>query len=153
MSKTPQGKMFAAQPEEPRIVEPEAAPYQAAPEPSAESPRIVLDPNMPQGTVELRDPKSEHTLATIVNVGDGRPFDPDMDNAPRDGTLLEVQLMDLTVARAVWRVTRRREDRKWRTFGGWIEPGSMPARDLAGEPVAWRTLEGFMSPGMLRGAA
>lgn len=102
--------------------------------------RPHYDVASPQATAEVP------TVADLVEdvAVAGRPW-LGIDDAPRDGTLIQVG--PSTFAR--YRITRRRdtENRRWEKVGFWADP--ITREPLTEEPTRYRLPEGYLTPGLV----
>jgi len=76
-----------------------------------------------------------------------------MDDAPRDGTIIETKEdpedPDYKVRHAVWRTTRTRGGHRWLIVSFWADP--LSRQKLWPEPFCWRLLEGNVLPSAVMG--
>lgn len=77
-----------------------------------------------------------------------------MDDAPRDGSMIEVHSPDGNVRAAIWRITRRRnhEARRWERVEYWSTPWP-PFEEVPTEGARWRLQAGFSRREDIDGAA
>lgn len=98
----------------------------------------------------LTDEELEAATRPEPVATDLRPWIP-MDDAPRDGAVLEVKVAandpDERVLYAMWRTTRQRNAtlRQWVVISMWVNP--LTYQPLGFEPEVWRRPEGFSLPG------
>ena len=120
----------------------------------------LMEPTAPEGPPKFRAPAEPPYKAAEDALPDAaaplpkeRGWNENMDEAPRDGALVELQYSSVRTL-AMWRKTRRRNQatRHWELVSFWCDPISRD--ELLFTPTAWRRPEGYaIVAGMLRGKA
>ncbi len=73
----------------------------------------------------------------------------DLETAPHDGTLVELDLGSHSPVYARWRITRQRVPtvRGWQLTGFWADPQTRER--IHAVPLGWRMPDGYLTPGMV----
>jgi hypothetical protein len=108
------------------------------------------------------EPTAAAVEAAIAAIPDELPAAPPsrpwlpMDDAPKDGTIIESKAdpdePDAAAVLATWRTTRRRNTpplRGWGIVGFWCHP--IGHAELEREPFVWRMMEGGVLPVGVKG--